>query len=149
MTNDHVIDDTSMITVSFQNGKSYHAEVVVSNEEIDIAVLKIVANELNNPALELAKSWEPNQSIYIIGNPLMFNFIANKGKILGLTPARKYPMLMIDAPVYKGNSGSPVINNEGKVVGVIYATSTINRDGSQIKVGLAVPIDYLQSYLER
>lgn len=148
MTNDHVIDDKSMITVTFHKGESFHAEMIDSNDKIDIAILKIDAKEIDYPVLELEESWEPNQLIYIIGNPLIFNFIANKGRILGLTPARKYPMLMIDAPVYKGNSGSPVINNEGKVVGIIYATSIINLDGSQIKVGLAIPIEYVKDYFE-
>lgn len=148
MTNYHVIDNEPKITVTFQDGKSYRAEVIDSDDEIDIAVIKIDAKRLVHPVLEFEEDWEPDQPIYIIGNPLFFNFIANKGNVLGLTPAREIPMLMIDAPIYKGNSGSPVINYDGKVVGIIYATARVDHDGSQIKVGLAIPVDYLKEYVE-
>ncbi len=148
MTNNHVINDEPIITVTFHDGISYHAEVINNNDEIDIAVLKIDTEGLDYPVLKFEENWKADQPIYIIGNPLFFNFIVNKGTILGLTANREAPILMIDAPVYKGNSGSPVINNDGNVIGVVYATSRVNFDGSQIKVGLAIPVDYLKEYIK-
>ncbi len=52
---------------------------------------------------------------------------------------------MLKAPVYRGNSGSPVINQSGKVIGVIYATRQSDEHG---KVGLAIPIDAFHQYKE-
>lgn len=144
MTNNHVIKDERAITVSFNDGKIYPAELVSSNEEIDIAILKITVEELDYPVLEFEENWEQNQPVYIIGNPLYSNFIVNKGNVLGLTAGQEIPMLIIDAPIYKGNSGSPVINYDGKVIGVIYATTKINYDGAEKKVGLAIPIEYVK-----
>lgn len=144
LTNEHVIDNGNRINVSFNDGKIYPAEVVSSDEAIDLAILKIDSEGLNYPILEFEQGWMQNQEVYFIGNPLYSNFIANKGTILGLTTNNGIPMLIIDAPVYKGNSGSPVINSDGKVIGVINATTNISYNGEQKKVGLAIPIEYVK-----
>lgn len=151
MTNYHVIDDLpQMVTVTFEDGKTYRAKVVEEDPDIDIAILQIDGNEGERPVLAFHDTWEPGLSVYIIGNPLFFNFIANRGNVLELTPVKSKdePMLMIDAPIYKGNSGSPVINEEGKVVGVVYATSRVDYKGESLRVGLAVPVDYFKKYLD-
>lgn len=151
MTNYHVIDDLpSMITVTFQDGTSYRAKVVEEDPDIDIAILQIDGEEGQRPVLEFEDSWESGLSVYIIGNPLFFNFIANRGHVLDLTTVKSKddPMLMIDAPIYKGNSGSPVINEDGKVVGVVYATTRVTHEGDSLRVGLAVPVDYFKKYLD-
>jgi len=145
MTNNHVIKDEQKITVTFNDGEIYSAEVTSSDEVIDIAILKIDIEELDYPVLEFEENWEQNQPVYIIGNPLYSNFIANKGSVIGLTTREGVSMLAIDAPIYKGNSGSPVINYDGKVIGVIYATTTIDYEGTQKKVGLAIPIEYVKA----
>lgn len=146
-TNKHVIEDEPSITVSFQDGKSLPAEVVHRDKKMDIAVLKINATGLNYPTLEIEEEWEPNQSVYIIGNPLFFNFIANEGHILGITSGNE-PLLVIDAPVYKGNSGSPVINKNGKVIGIVFAVTKVNYGGKEKKVGLAIPAEYAKKYVK-
>ncbi|WP_318036139.1 S1 family peptidase [Halobacillus salinarum] len=76
-----------------------------------------------------------------MGNPLKFTGIANEGTILDYTKLEDWskPVLMLDAPVYCGNSGSPVINKQGEVIAVVFATM---RDEEAGRVGLAVPIDY-------
>ena len=144
MTNYHIVNDEQKITVSFKDGKVYPAELISSDEELDIAILKIDAEGLDYPVFEFEENWEQNQPVYIIGNPLYSNFIVNKGNLIGLTTIQGIPMLIIDAPVYKGNSGSPVINYDGKVIGVIYASTEIDFDGTQKKVGLAIPIEYVE-----
>lgn len=145
ITNNHVIEDEQKITVSFNDGEIYPAEVISSDEIIDIAILKIDTEGKNYPVLEFEENWEPNQSVYIIGNPLYSNFVVNKGNVIGLTTRQGISMLAIDAPIYRGNSGSPVINSDGNVIGVIYATTTIDYQGTQKKVGLAIPIEYVSA----
>lgn len=155
VTNHHVIDNTNNISVRFQNGEAFQTKVVISDAENDLAVLHIQTErvDLNLPSLSLAKEMngEKGDVIYFIGNPLSFSQIANQGQILDtvILSERKKKVLVIDAPVYKGNSGSPVINQEGKVIAVINATSEYKVDQNKQRVGLAVPISYLHSMLRK
>ena len=150
ITNEHVVDDARDIFVTFQGGESHRAEVISKDEDIDIAILQINGGETERPVLEFDNTWETGMPVYIVGNPLFFNYIANKGHILDLMPdqGQGTPMLMIDAPIYKGNSGSPVINHDGGVVGVVFATTRVEHDGSKVRVGLAVPVEYFEEYLD-
>lgn len=148
LTNQHVVDGRSSVVVTFEGGDMYHAEVVRTYDDIDIALLKMETDDSDHPVLDFEESWEPSEQVYFIGNPLFFNYIANKGNILDLTPDRDIPMLMVDAPIYKGNSGSPVINEDGNVIAVIYATSRVDYEGSRKRVGLAVPVEYFIEDME-
>ncbi|GAE09168.1 serine protease [Paenibacillus sp. JCM 10914] len=150
ITNQHVIDDDNAGVIQFLNGKTYLADVIVSDSEIDISILKIrdAANNLPTLQLETENMYQEGDPIHVIGNPLEFYRIATEGTVLGLTPteSRHLPMLMIQAPIYNGNSGSPVINNKGNVIAVVYATTTTSQGDESVTVGLAIPIDYLEKY---
>lgn len=151
MTNHHVIEDGIQITVTFQEGDTYIADVLVSDEEIDMAILQLRSVEKDYPFLQFTSHWEEKMPVYIIGNPLFFNHIANRGTVEDLIPvsSKEKPMLMLDAPIYKGNSGSPVINEDGQVVAVVYATTRVEHDGDKKKVGLAIPTEYFQHHLQK
>lgn len=140
LTNEHVINDALSISVTFPEGKIYEAQVVEAYEQFDLALLKIEGEGL--PHLQLAKSsqFEAEEPVYFIGNPLYFSGIANEGKLLDFTSASSIDteVIMMDAPVYKGNSGSPVINKTGEVIGVVFATGKREPFG---KVGLFIPIE--------
>ena len=141
ITNHHVIEDDNQITVAFPEEGLFDAELIVSYPDVDLAILDVDGNEL--PYLTLAEqtTFESDERIQFIGNPLRFNGIANEGNIIGYTSLDSWDeqVLMLEAPVYRGNSGSPVINLDGEVIAVIFATMTHEEHG---KVGLAVPIDY-------
>ncbi|MEC5423737.1 serine protease [Virgibacillus sp. C22-A2] len=145
LTNHHVIEGEETVTVAFPDHGLFSADVVEVYPSIDLAVLKSDAEDL--PYLPLAEetTFEPNEAINFIGNPLQFSGIANEGSIIGYTGLSSWEeeVLMIKAPVYRGNSGSPIINNNGEVIGVIFATLNHNEYG---KVGLFVPIDYYYKY---
>ncbi|WP_407270553.1 S1C family serine protease [Radiobacillus sp. PE A8.2] len=142
ITNHHVIEDETTILAAFPEQGLFDAEIVASYPEIDLAVLQVEGEDL--PHLNLAEetTFTANEHFYFIGNPLRFQGIANEGEIIGYTQLDSWdePVLMLRAPVYRGNSGSPVINSEGNVIGVVFATQNNEEEG---KVGLAVPIDYL------
>ncbi|MCP1143421.1 S1C family serine protease [Lysinibacillus endophyticus] len=146
VTNEHVIDDALTITVTFPDDGLYKGEVIESYPDIDLAILKIEGTNL--PHLTLADTYEPikNEAIYFIGNPLYFSGIANKGEVIDYILLNDWneQVIMLDAPVYRGNSGSPVINNEGQVIGIIFATTKTDDYG---RVGLFIPIDLLQHRL--
>ncbi|SFG45940.1 Trypsin-like peptidase domain-containing protein [Halobacillus alkaliphilus] len=141
LTNHHVIEGEKRISVAFPEQGLYQAEVVEQYPDVDLAVLKADGEDF--PHLDLADqtAFEENDHVYFIGNPLRFTGIANQGTVIGYKNLSDWnqPVLMLDAPVYKGNSGSPVINESGEVIAVVFATLHDDVEG---RVGLAVPIDY-------
>lgn len=147
VTNRHVVEGVVAPTVHLADGSVYRGRVVAIEEAVDLAFVDIDAVDV--PALPLAVSYDGavDVPVYVIGNPLFFNGIANEGVTVGLLQGREPPMLAIDAPVYKGNSGSPVINRGGEVIGVVFATSSMEQDGERLRIGLAVPVDWVHSHM--
>lgn len=144
VTNFHVIDTMNPIQVSFSNGQIYTAEILDTNIHNDLALLKVDDKKKNFPALTLSKDKvEPNQPIYIIGNPLAHTFIVSEGTFEEMARASlSSPVLIIDVPVHSGNSGSPVITKDGEVVGVVFATT-------DDKKGLAIPTKQILELLDK
>ncbi|MBB4826261.1 S1-C subfamily serine protease [Sporosarcina luteola] len=145
LTNYHVIEGNETVTVVFPEHGRYAAEVVQTAPSIDIAVLQVDAKDLPTLSLEENGTIEKDESIRFIGNPLSFKGIANKGVVMGPTRLNDWneDVIMIKAPVYRGNSGSPVFNEEGLVIGVIFATL---EDDDYGKVGLFIPAHLLKKY---
>ncbi|WP_153722927.1 S1C family serine protease [Sporosarcina cascadiensis] len=140
LTNYHVIEGNETVMISFPEGDIYTGTVTRTFPDIDLAVLEV--RDENLPHLKLAEStnFTKNEPITFIGNPLSFSGIANKGHVLDYIqlPDWEQPVVMIKAPVYRGNSGSPVINTKGEVIGIIFATLDEEQHG---KVGLFIPVD--------
>lgn len=144
LTNYHVIENKHDIVVAFSDNGLFEAEILNTYPSIDLALLKVKGEDL--PYLTLSESsLDGEEEIQFIGNPLQFNGIANEGHIIGFTTLEdwKEEVVMIKAPVYRGNSGSPVFNHTGEVIGVIFATLNHESHG---KVGLFVPIQLFYQY---
>ncbi|RSK27239.1 serine protease [Bacillus sp. HMF5848] len=145
ITNAHIVEDNPIAYIDFSNGPLYQASVEITVPSKDLAILSIDKNQdvTELPYITLArdKSWGIGDHVYFIGNPLRFSYIANEGEILGEVGSSNLsiPVMAIDAPVYKGNSGSPVIDENGNVIAIVYATGTRTLDNKTKKVGLAVP----------
>ncbi|WP_209122191.1 S1C family serine protease [Alkalihalobacillus sp. BA299] len=146
ITNHHVIDGKGKFIVSFPNGDLYEGTVIDSNEELDLAFVHVSANDVPYLTLE-DKSGKIGDEIYVIGNPLMHSQIVTNGQII--ENEDRLQVLKISAPIYSGNSGSPVINENGKVIGVVYARTVPSLLDEESSVGLAVPIQYVNEELER
>ncbi len=140
LTNYHVIEGNDTVTVGFPEDGRFKATVVHTYPSVDLAVLEIDGENL--PHLDLAEqpTYKEGDPITFIGNPLSFTGIANEGKIIEYYQLNDWdvPVMMMEAPVYRGNSGSPVLDDEGQVIGVVFATMDHDEYG---KVGLFVPID--------
>lgn len=144
VTNAHVVKNAEDVLVSFYKGKAFKGKVWKLYPHIDLALIKIEGKAL--PRLELAYHSDINsvEEVLIIGNPLSFEGVANKGVFYGMTDVKGMdkPIILIDGTVNKGHSGSPVINNEGEVIGVIFGTISMDKlEGKNL--GAVIPIEYL------
>lgn len=139
LTNYHVVDDNKSVIVGFPEAGRFKADVIKTYPSIDLAILQVDEKDL--PYLELAEnpSYSFGDPITFIGNPLKFTGIANEGTLIDFYQLSDWevPVMMMEAPVYRGNSGSPVLNEEGQVVGIVFATLDHDEHG---KVGLFIPI---------
>lgn len=146
ITNHHVIEGETFVTVAFPEHGLHQGEVVASYPDVDLAIVEVDGEDLPQLKLAEATTFSENEKINFIGNPLRFNGIANEGSIIGFTQLASWeqPVLMIKAPVYRGNSGSPIITESGEVIGVIFATLDHDIHG---RVGLFVPIDYYYDHV--
>ncbi|WP_442596767.1 S1 family peptidase [Neobacillus sp. D3-1R] len=149
ITNSHVIEKMNRITITFADGKVFIGQVVRDNPELDIAILDIPGENLPVLKLQEEPTWHPQDHIFVIGNPLAYTQIANEGEIKGnvMLNDRTQPVIMITAPIYRGNSGSPLLMENNEVIGVVYATTVPKLLGKEKASGLVVPIDQVKELL--
>jgi S1-C subfamily serine protease len=150
LTSLHVVADASDIRLTFADGTQSGATVMVKQPEHDIAVLQankppaqIVPATLGNP-----NAMQIGDEAFVVGNPLGLYSSMSAGVISGLnrsfqpsTSKQKLEGLMqIDAAVNPGNSGGPLLNRDGQVVGIV--TGIVNPSGQDVFIGIgfAVPI---------
>jgi len=143
VTNNHVIDGADEIYVKFSNGREYRTKLVGTSPEVDIAVLKIDSNETFKP-LEFANSDQVQIGQWSIafGNPLGLNDSMTVGIVsaagrssLGIEEIENF--IQTDAAINQGNSGGPLIDITGKVIGV--NTAIYSQSGGSVGIGFAIP----------
>lgn len=147
VTNRHIVEGAASIRVSFTGRGTFVARDWHIFEHADLALIEIDAHSLPVATIASARP-QLGDEVLVIGNPLQFARIANKGLYIGANPniGRATPFLVVQAMIYPGNSGSPLFNEQGEVVGVIFATLR-NRDPAEVK-GLAVDVAELKIFLE-
>ena len=138
VTNRHLVEDATMVRVSFPGRGTYTAEDWYVSDYVDLAVVELTGEAL--PTVPLADSRaQPGDELLVIGNPMQFARIANKGELIGYSEhpyGRDLPLLVVEAAIYPGSSGSPLFNEHGEVIGVVFATIR-DRDPGAVR-GLAV-----------
>ncbi len=141
VTNNHVIDGADEINAVFADGTTLRAELVGTDPDTDIAVLKL-ASETPLPFVDFADSdtAEVGDWVIAIGNPFGFGGSVSAGIISARnreTGGRYDDFIQTDAAINRGNSGGPLFNLDGDVVGV--NTAIISPTGGSIGIGFSIP----------
>ncbi len=142
ITNQHVVEDADGITVEFSNGRKFFAKEYREIDGVDIALIKINGEGLPAAILNKTDPVKTGETVTIIGNPLNYERVSQRGKIgkASSISNTKYEMFEIDVPINPGNSGSPVINSRSEVVGIVYAGVNMQEESSADRFALAVSI---------
>lgn len=145
VTNNHVVENASEITVTFSNGDEYPAEVMGTDPLTDLALLRVEADDVEFDFVTLDR--DPNirvgDWVVAVGNPFGLGGTATAG-IVSATgrelPTNVYNnFLQIDAPINRGNSGGPTFSLDGEVIGV--NSQIFSPSGGNVGIGFAIPSD--------
>ncbi len=143
ITNAHVVKDAKEVTVKLTDRREYRAKVLGADAKTDIAVLKIDAKNLPTLALGNTKELKVGEWVLAIGSPFGFEntvtagVVSAKGRSL---PDDSYvPFIQTDVAVNPGNSGGPLLNTRGEVVGI--NSQIYSRSGGYQGLSFAIPID--------
>ena len=148
LTNYHVIQSAERIMVKFSDGRSLHARVLGIDPDTDIALIKVDAKNLPIAPMGDSETLRVGEWVCAIGNPLAYEHTVTVGVVsyLGrkLFDSSLDNYIQTDAAINFGNSGGPLINGQGEVVGI---NSAISQRASNI--GFAVPINEARSILSQ
>lgn len=144
ITNNHVIDGASKITVRLKNGTEYTASLIGTDSKTDLALLKIKAADLTTAVLGDSDRLRVGDSAIAIGNPLgKLGGTVTQGIISALDrelviDGKTMSLLQTDAAINPGNSGGGLFNNKGELIGIVVAKSA----GSNVEgLGFAIPVN--------
>ncbi|MBA3537266.1 MAG: Do family serine endopeptidase [Tatlockia sp.] len=149
ITNDHVIRNANLITVTLNDGRRLKAKLIGGDSETDIAVLKIDAKNLKSLTIGDSDKAEVGDFVVAIGNPFGLNSFGNsQTATFGIISATKRSDLNIegvenfiqtDAAINPGNSGGALVNASGELIGI--NTAIISPYGGNVGIGFAIPIN--------
>ncbi len=149
ITNDHVVRNATLVTVTLNDGRRLKAKIVGGDSETDVAVLKIDAKNLKSLAIGDSDKIEVGDFVIAIGNPFGLNSFGNsQSATFGIISAMKRSDLNIegienfiqtDAAINPGNSGGALVNIKGELIGI--NTAIISLYGGSVGIGFAIPIN--------
>lgn len=142
-TSRHVSDHSLFINITFNDGKvSGEAKIVANAENVDLALLKIEAQNLPTVEVTSSAGVQPGESITVIGNPRRLQNTVSSGLISQVRrKANGVIWHQISAPISPSSSGSPVFNRDGKVISVAFASYPGENNQN---LNFSVPSDYLR-----
>ena len=142
-TNEHVVRGADQVAVTLPDGRSFKGKVLGTDPLTDVAVVKVVADNLPVAALGNSDQLKPGEWAIAIGNPFGLNntvtagIISAVGRLNAIGDGQRVPYIQTDAAVNPGNSGGPLINAAGQVIGINTAIRTAPGGG----LSFAVPIN--------
>ncbi|WP_458072213.1 DegQ family serine endoprotease [Rhodanobacter sp. BL-MT-08] len=154
LTNNHVVDGADEVTVRLQDRRTFTAKVVGTDPKYDIAVLKISdGNNLPMVSIGDSRTLKAGQWVLAIGSPFGFDYTVTQGIVsavgrnLGSSDQPYTSFIQTDVPINRGNSGGPLFNLQGQVVGVnsqIYSST-----GGYQGVAFSIPIDVAMNAVDQ
>ncbi len=153
LTNYHVIEDAESAMITLYDGNSYRASLVGTDPPNDVAVLKIDAPPENLYPIDLGESTRlrVGQKVYAIGNPFGLERTLTVGILSSLnrslpskTGRTMKSILQIDAALNRGNSGGPLLDSRGRLIGMNTAIASPSGTGENTGIGFAIPANTLR-----
>ncbi len=141
LTNNHVVSDATDIFVTLTDGREFKAKVIGTDERTDVALIKIDAKDMTPLVIGDPKKLKKGQWVLAIGSPFGLDSTVTAGIIsaIGRDTGEYLPFIQTDVAVNPGNSGGPLIDLKGEVVGI--NSQIISRSGGFMGISLAIPID--------
>ena len=144
LTNHHVIDGADKVAVKLSDTREFTAKVVGSDEKSDIALLKIEAKDLPTLRIGDSNDLRPGQWVVAIGSPFGLDHSVTAGIVSAVGRAagaeQQYvPFIQTDVAINRGNSGGPLLNTRGEVVGI--NSQIFSNSGGYMGVSFAIPVD--------
>src|SRR6187200_359053 len=159
LTNNHVVADATKISVKLgSDDRSYPAKVVGTDPATDVALLKVdvPSDKLHPIALGDSSELEVGDPVVAIGNPFGLDRTVTSGIVSALQRQIEAPngfsishVIQTDAAINPGNSGGPLIDAEGRVVGINAQIATGGGSNGNVGIGFAIPIDTVRQNLEQ
>ena len=152
LTNYHVIDGASSNKVTFADGTEHDATYVGGEEANDIAVIKINATGLTPVVIGSSSDMLVGEQVTTIGNPLgeltfsqTSGIISALNRTVTMSDGRQMNMIQTDCAINSGNSGGPLFNNHGEVIGIVsakYSSASSSSSSTSVEgLGFAIPMD--------
>ncbi len=150
LTNAHVVENASEITVTLQDGRDLQATVLGSDEPSDIAVLKVSPVGLTQIALGDSSRVQVGDFVVAIGNPFGLHNTVTSGIVSGLGRSNissddYEDFIQTDASINPGNSGGALVDLRGELIGI--NTAILSRSGGNIGIGFAIPVNMARSIM--
>lgn len=153
LTNYHVVADASEVKVKLGDRREFTAKVVGSDQQYDVALLKIDGKNLPTVRVGDSNSLKPGQWVVAIGSPFGLDHSVTAGVVSALGrstggPDQRYvPFIQTDVAINQGNSGGPLLNTRGEVVGI--NSQIFSASGGYMGISFAIPIDLAMSAVEQ
>jgi Do/DeqQ family serine protease len=152
VTNRHVIENASEITVTLLDNRHFQANVVGSDEGTDLAVLKVAEPHLTEMPLGDSSHLEVGDWVVAIGNPFGLKHTVTVGIVsalgrTGLHPRGYEDFIQTDASINPGNSGGALVNLNGELIGI--NSAILSKDGGNIGIGFAIPVNMVKAVMEQ
>ena len=157
LTNYHVVEDSSSITVTTYDGQDYSAVLIGYDDDNDVAIIKIDAEGLTPVTIGDSDDLRVGEEVYAIGNPLgELTFSMTRGIISALNREVTLSMgtmnlIQTDCSINSGNSGGALFNSKGEVIGITnakYSSSSSSSEASIDNICFAIPINSVESIVE-
>ena len=152
VTNAHVVESASEITVTLMDGRDLKAEIVGSDVPSDVAILKVKPEALTQIMLGNSERLEVGDYVVAIGNPFGLQHTVTSGIVSalgrsGINPDGFENFIQTDASINPGNSGGALVNLRGELVGI--NSMIVSRSGGNIGIGFAIPVNMAQSVMDQ